>query len=672
MSKKGKMETLIKPVGIEVEGGRPGKDGEPSIGPVYRCILAKDGFPPPKPGMSTSWEVFSVSAKKHSKNRMLGWRELVNGKLGPYVWKTYETVFEEVLNVGSALAHLGAKPGSRVGIYGINCPQWIVSMEACNGYSLICIPLYDTLGAAAVDYVIDHAEIDYVFVQDKKINGTLNSPSAKRLKAIISFTTLKDEQRGDATQLGVQPFSWDEFVQLGKDYPSDPIPPKCEDICTIMYTSGTSGNPKGAILTHDNHAMYVRSVDVFMDQFEEKMTTDDVFLSFLPLAHILDRMIEEYFFYKGASVGFYHGDFNAIKEDLAELKPTLFTGVPRVFEKIHAGIVKVLDELPPLRRRIFNYLYQRKLYYMRAGYSHKCASPLADRLAFRKVSARLGGRIRLIITGGAPISTEIEEFLRVTCCAHFVQGYGLTETCGSCSVNLPDDLSMMGTVGVPSTYNEIRLVEVPEMGYDPLANPSRGEICIRGKTVFSGYFKNEELTREVLKDGWFYTGDIGEMSPDGVLKIIDRKKNIFKLSQGEYVAAEFLEKVFTVSPLVDDIWVYGDSFQSMLVAVVVPNEENTIKWAESKGHIGSFSQLCELDQLQHAILQELKAIADREKLKGFEYIKGVILDPEPFDIEKGMVTPTLKKRRSHMKKHYEEGITRLYKTLAEGRKMNGF
>ncbi|RWW47259.1 hypothetical protein BHE74_00046761, partial [Ensete ventricosum] len=170
-----------------------------------------------------------------------------------------------------------------------------------------------------------------------------------------------------------------------------------------------------------------------------------------------------------------------------------------------------------------------------------------------EVKARLGGRVRLIISGGAPLNPEIEEFLRVTSCAYLTQGYGLTETCGLSTVGFPDDMSLVGTVGVASTYSEVRLEEAPELGYDPLGTPSRGEICVRGKTLFSEYYKNPELTKEVMIDGWFHTGDIGEMRSDGVLKIIDRKKNIFKLSQGEYVAVEYLEKIYKISPIVEDV-----------------------------------------------------------------------------------------------------------------------
>ncbi|XP_020102295.1 long chain acyl-CoA synthetase 1-like [Ananas comosus] len=654
---------------VQVESGRAGKDGRPSVGPVYRSALAKDGFPPPDPRMSTSWDIFSVAAEKYPNNRMLGWREFVKGKPGCYIWKTYKEVYEEVVQVGSALRQMGAAPGSRIGIYGANCPQWIEAMEACNGYSLICVPLYDTLGSGAVDYILDQAEIDIAFVQDKKMKELLFSDCAslRRLKVIVSFTSTTMEQEEAASKIGLQIYSWNDFLRMGKENLCEPLPPRPLDICTIMYTSGTSGNPKGVILTHESNAMYVRGVDLYMDLFDDKMTVDDVYLSFLPLAHILDRMLEEYFFHKGASVGYYHGDINALRDDLMELKPTLFAGVPRVFERVHEGILKALSELWPHRRMIFNALYKHKLSWMRSGYSHKTASPLADFLAFSKIKARLGGRVRLIISGGAPLNTEIEEFLRVTSCAYVTQGYGLTETCGLSSNGVPDEMSLIGTVGVASTYTELRLEEVPEMGYDPLSVPSRGEICVRGKTLFSGYYKNPELTKEVMIDGWFHTGDIGEISPEGVLKIIDRKKNIFKLSHGEYVAAEYLEKVYGYLPIIEDIWVYGDSYRSMLVAVVAPHEDNTMKWAESNGHKGSFYDICALEELKIYILQELKALAEKNKLRGFECIKGVVVDPVPFNVERDLMTPTMKKKRSQMFKHYQSEIEKLYKNLAERR-----
>ncbi|KAL6225679.1 hypothetical protein ACLB2K_004528 [Fragaria x ananassa] len=607
----------------------------------------------------------SQSAQKFAGNRMLGWRKIVDGKIGPYVWKTYKEVYEEVLLVGSALRASGVEPGSRIGIYGSNCPQWIMAMEACNAHSLICVPLYDTLGPGAVNFIIDHAEVDVVFVQDKKVKQLLSPDctSSQRLKVMVCFTSLTDEEKDKAVQIGMKPYSWSEFTEMGKQNPSDIFPPQPETIGAIMYTSGTSGDPKGVVLTHENAAYGVRGVDLFMEQFEDKMTVDDVYLSFLPLAHILDRIIEEYFFRTGASVGYYHGDLNALGDDMMELKPTLLAGF-----KLISGIKQGVQQLNPRRQKIFDILYKYKRAWMNMGFKNRNASPIADLLAFRKIKNRLGGRIRLIISGGAPLSAEIEEFLRVTCCCFVVQGYGLTETVGPTAFGYPDEMCMIGVVGTVSVFNELRLEEVPDMGYDPLGDPSCGEICVRGKTVFAGYHKSPELTREAIKDGWFHTGDIGQILPNGSIKIIDRKKNLIKLSQGEYVALEYLENVYGISSVIDDIWVYGNSFKSKLVAVVVPEENSTKKWADLNGHTGSFSDLCSLDQLKNYILEELKLTAERNKLRGFEYIKGIIIEPRPFDMERDLVTATLKKKRNQLLKYYQVGLDELYQNLDAGQK----
>ncbi|XP_071922604.1 long chain acyl-CoA synthetase 1-like [Coffea arabica] len=655
---------MKKMFAVKVEEGREGREGLPSVGPVYRNLLAHHHFPPIDPHLSTAWEIFRASAEKYPGNRMLGWRPFLDHKWGPYVWKTYEEVYGETLCAGSALRAQGIQPGARVGIYGSNCPQWIVAMEACSSQSLICVPLYDTLGPGAVDFIIDHADIDFVFVQDKKVKELLRCKHARRLKLIVCFTSMTEEEKDGAASIGLKSYSWNDFVRMGKENPSDLLPPQPFNICTIMYTSGTSGNPKGVILTHENISTCIRGVDIFMEQFEDKMTANDVYISFLPLAHILDRMIEEYFFHKGASVGYYHGDISEIQDDLMELKPTFLAGVPRVFERVHEGVLKALEELNPVRRKIFGMLYNYKLNWMKRGYKQKHASPIADLLAFRKVKARLGGRIRLIVSGGAPLGSEVEEFLRVTSCAFVLQGYGLTETCGLASLGFPDEMCLIGTVGSAFVYNEIRLEEVPEMGYYPLGDRPCGEICVRGKMSFAGYYKNPELTRETIRDGWFHTGDIGEMSENGVITIIDRKKNLIKLSQGEYVAVEYLEKVYCVSPTIEDIWVYGDSFKSMLIAVVVPHEENTVKWARHKGYQDSFSGLCSLNQLQDLILQELRSTAERNKLRGFEHIKAIILEPQPFELQADLMTPTLKKKRDQLLKRYKGEIEGLYEKLS--------
>nr|VDD25194.1 unnamed protein product [Brassica rapa] len=658
----------MKSFAAKVEDGVRGENGKPSVGPVYRNLLSEKGFPPIDSDITTAWDIFSKSVKKFPDNKMLGWRRIVDEKVGPYMWKTYKEAYEEVLQIGSALRALGAEPGCRVGIYGVNCPQWIIAMEACAAHTLICVPLYDTLGSGAVDYIVDHAEIDFVFVQETKIKGLLepDCKCARRLKAIVSFTNVSEEHNLKASEVGVKTYSWFDFLQmvrLSYGYPYFFVQIKTDNKSNQnleMFCLTLSINNKNNIYSLDFDSLFV----LIRNEKSKQMTDEDVYLSFLPLAHILDRMNEEYFFRKGASIGYYHGDLNVLRDDIQELKPTYLAGVPRVFERIHEGIQKALQELNPRRRFIFNALYKHKLAWLNRGYSHSKASPMADFIAFRKIRDKLGGRIRLLVSGGAPLSTEIEEFLRVTCCCFVVQGYGLTETLGGTAMGFPDEMCMLGTVGIPAVYNEIRLEEVAEMGYDPLGENPAGEICIRGKCLFSGYYKNPELTQEVMKDGWFHTGDIGEIQSNGVLKIIDRKKNLIKLSQGEYVALENLENIYGQNSLVQDIWVYGDSFKSMLVAVIVPNQETVKRWAKELGFTKPFEELCSLSEFQEHIISELKSTAEKNKLRKFEYIKAVTVETKPFDVARDLVTATLKNRRNNLLKYYQVQVDEMYRKLA--------
>ncbi|RZC19867.1 Long chain acyl-CoA synthetase 1 [Glycine soja] len=348
-------------------------------------------------------------------------------------------------------------------------------------------------GPGAANFIIDHAEVDFVFIEDKKVKELLNPEckSSKRLKdklklirvtTMVCFISLTKEETAKATAIRIKPYSWHDFLHLGKEYPKSTFPPQAHDICAIMYTSGTSGDPKGVVLTNENVMALVRGMDLFMEQFEDKVNL------------VLDTLENCY-----DTMHFSH----------------------------NKRIKKAVEELNPVRRIVFGMLY---------NYNNK-----QRRLREEKVQTQ-------IYTGSAT------------------------------------------------------------------------PLCL-------------QLTKEAIKDGWFHTGDIGEMLPNGVIKIIDMNKNLVKLSQGEYIALEHLENVYGVTPIVEDIWVYGNSFKSMLVAVVVPNEEVANKWAYSNGHIASFSKLYFLGQLKKYVLFELKLIVERNKLRGFEHIKGVILEPHEFDMK---------------------------------------
>jgi len=420
-----------------------------------------------------------------------------------------------------------------------------------------------------------------------------------------------------------------------------------------MYTSGTTGVPKGVMLSNGN--MVAAVANSYFAGFD--INSNDCYVSYLPLAHIYEMLVMTVCLHFGASVGFFRGDVNLLVEDIQTLKPTLLFGVPRVFNRIYDKITSTLNA-NFTQRTLFNMAYNSKLSQIQS--TGDDTAPVWNKLLFSKMAALLGGRVRLLVSGSAPLAPNVQDFLRVCFCCKVVQGYGLTETCAVGAASNIDDFTA-GHVGAPSVSCEIKLVDVPEMGYTSATKPQRGEICIRGPIVFKGYYKMPEKTAEDLeRNGWFHTGDVGEWQPNGVLKIIDRKKNIFKLAQGEYVAAEYLETVFIRSKLVAQIFVYGDSFKNYLVAVVVPDPDQLTQWAASQGIKGDLVTLCKDDRVKKHIYTSLEKVADRAKLKGFEHVKNIHVEPEAWTIDNNLLTPTMKAKRPELTKHYKPVLERLY------------
>ncbi|XP_076930348.1 long chain acyl-CoA synthetase 4-like [Bidens hawaiensis] len=650
---------------VEIEKAKEGHDDRPSVGPVYRNALAREGFRPLTDGVHSCWDVFRSSMEKYPNNQMVGQQVSLAFQSGKYVWLTYKEVYETVLKLGDSICSRGVNKGARCGIYGINCTNWVVSMQACNAHGLHCVPLYDTLGAGAVKYIICHAEISIIFAEETKISEVLKTlpDTGKYLKTLVSFSTITNEQKQMAEKHGLELYSWESFLHLDIKEQYE-LPSKMRsDICTIMYTSGTTGEPKGVMITNESILSILSGVNHHLESMSEEFRVSDVYFSYLPLAHIFDRVIEELFISTGASIGFWRGDIKLLIDDLKELKPTVFCAVPRVLDRIYSGLVEKISSSGFLKQTLFNIAYSYKLRNMSRGFKHEEAAPRFDKIIFSKVKEGLGGKMRLILSGAAPLSASVETFLRVVTCAHVLQGYGLTESCAGSFVAQPNVLSMSGTVGPPLPNVDVCLMSVPEMGYDALAATApRGEILLRGTSLFSGYYKREDLTKEVLVGGWFHTGDIGEWQPDGSMKIIDRKKNIFKLSQGEYVSVENLESIFSLVPNVDAIWIYGNSFESFLVAVVNPNKESLENWAAEKGVPGDFSTICKNPKTNAYILGELASISKEKKLKGFEFVKAVHLDPVPFDMDRDLLTPTFKKKRAQFLKYYQNVVDDMYRS----------
>ncbi|MQL69969.1 hypothetical protein Taro_002258 [Colocasia esculenta] len=485
---------------------------------------------------------------------------------------------------------------------------------------------------------------------------------AEHLKTIVSFGKVTNAQENEAAQIGASCFSWEDFASSAKT--SFRLPSKnMDDICTIMYTSGTTGDPKGVRLTNGAILGEVITTEHLFLETDKAVSEQDSYFSFLPLAHVFDQIMESYCIYKGASVGFWQGDVRYLMDDIQELKPTVFCGVPRVYDRIYTSIHEKFSSAGALTKRLFQYAYDYKLTNLKKGMKQDEASPLFDKLIFNKIKQVFGGRVRILISGAAPLPSNVEEFLRVASCSIVIQGYGLTESCAGCFTSIANVFSMMGTVGVPMSTIEARLESVPEMGYDALSAVPRGEICLRGKSLFSGYHKRPDLTDDVLKDGWFHTGDIGEWQPNGAMKIIDRKKNIFKLSQGEYIAVEYIESAYSRCPLITSIWVYGNSFESFLVGVVVPERKPVEDWAAANDVAGNFESLCKNPKARAYILEELNKTARVGQLKGFEMLKAVHLEPIPFNMERHLITPTFKLKRPQLLSYYKDSIDELYREV---------
>ncbi|GMP40292.1 hypothetical protein CsSME_00010793 [Camellia sinensis var. sinensis] len=289
-----------------------------------------------------------------------------------------------------------------------------------------------------------------------------------------------------------------------------------------------------------------------------------------------------------------------------------------------------------------------------------------DRLVFNKIKARLGGRVRFLGSGASPLSPDVMEFLRVCFGCPVIEGYGMTET--SCVISIMEDGdNLTGHVGAPNPACEIKLVDVPEMSYTSEDQPyPRGEICVRGPIVFQGYYKDEVQTREVVDDdAWLHTGDIGLWLPGGRLRIIDRKKNIFKLAQGEYIAPEKIENVYAKCKFVSQCFIYGDSLNSCLVAVVAVDPEVLKEWADSEGiKYEDLGQLCNDPRARAAVLADMDAIGSEAQLRGFEFAKAVTLVLEPFTVENGLLTPTFKVKRPQAKEYFAKAITDMYAGLS--------
>mmetsp|Transcript_1212 Transcript_1212/g.1893 ORF Transcript_1212/g.1893 Transcript_1212/m.1893 type:complete len:474 (-) Transcript_1212:29-1450(-) len=445
-------------------------------------------------------------------------------------------------------------------------------------------------------------------------------------------------------------------------------PPKGTDICTFCYTSGTTGDPKGALLTHQNlisSAAAALSAGVF------DCTEKNSYISYLPLPHIYERVMQIGIFAGGAPVGFFRGNPLELMSDVAALRPEIMPAVPRVLNRIYDKVTNGMLAAGGLKSKLFVRACRAKVEGLKQG---SLSHSLWDKLIFNKIKGALGmDKVRLMVTGSAPISSNVLTFMRILLGCNVIEGYGQTETSAGVTLTQLGDFSA-DHVGGPMPCSEICLKDVPEMGYfhtdswhggDPRSGggggvpcEGRGEICFRGTNVFVGYFKDAEQTRAAFdEDGWLHSGDIGLWTTNGTLRIFDRKKNIFKLSQGEYVAPEKIENALILSPLIAQSFVYGDPLKSYLVAVIVPDLEAVKIWGDAKGlGVGALASR----DLRDRLSEEIVSVGSRKGLQRFEMVRDFFIEKEPFTAENGILTPTMKLKRGQAMEKYGDVLKGLY------------
>ncbi|KAJ8931958.1 hypothetical protein NQ314_015077 [Rhamnusium bicolor] len=572
--------------------------------------------------------------------------------MGDYRWKTFAEANMLSTNFGRGLRELGSRPGENIVIFAETREEWMIAAHGIFKQNIPLVTIYATLGDEAIAHGINETEVTTVITSLELLPKFKKILSlTPRVKTIIYMEDqLKTLENTNGYKEGVNIIKFTEVLKKGAESKVDSCPPGPEDTAIIMYTSGSTGVPKGVILLHKN---LIATLKGFCDSTDIYET--DIMIGFLPLAHVFELLVESVCLLTGVPIG-YSGALTMIdssskikrgtKGDASVLHPTCMTSVPLILDRISKSIQEKVSKGSNLKKVIFKFAYDYKTKWKRRGYS----TPLLDKTIFGAVKNLMGGNMRLVISGGAPLSPETHEQINNCLCVTIIQVYDTS----------------YGRVGAPCTICDIKLVSWEEGNYRVTDKPfPRGEVILGGDNISAGYYKLPEKTDEEFFDAdgkrWFKTGDICEIHDDGVVKIIDRKKDLVKLQAGEYVSLGKVEAQLKTCPLVDNICVYGDSSKHFCVALVVPNQQQLKDLAEKKGIPDkSFEDLCADPELEKAVVQELADHGKKSKLQKFEIPAAIKLVTEVWSPDMGLVTAAFKLKRKDIEERYKHEINRMY------------
>ncbi|CAG5135652.1 unnamed protein product [Candidula unifasciata] len=604
------------------------------------------------PDVHTIYDVLEQGRKLSKNGPCLGTR---SGPNREYQWISYQEVINRVHAFGSGLINRGFAPSNKfVGIYASNRAEWTISDFGCQAYSLCPVPLYDTLGVDGCKYILNECEMSVMVVDtEEKLQILIDlKPEVPFLKLVVVIEQFKAETRNAASKRGLELIQFYELLDLGKKNLKKPIPPKPSDLFSVVYTSGTTGNPKGAMLTHHS---FVIMVDGILTHLMKHFTyrTDDVHMSYLPLAHVFDRAACVLVLMSGAQIGYYSRDLTALLDDFATLRPTIFPSVPRLFNRIYDSVMADVGQ-SKVKSTLLRWAMESKSREVNRRIIRR--DSFWDKLLMKKIQNKIGGRVRLVISGSAPLSPEVMQFLRCAFGCPVLEGYGQTEAGAAITLTVCGDPGV-GSVGPPLPSCHVKLTDIPEMNY--YAKDNIGEVCAKGEIILQGYYKQPDKTKEAIdKDGWLHTGDVGTWLPNGTLKIVDRIKHIFKLSQGEYIAPEKIENVlqsqsfYLLNALLMET--------SHIMAVVVPDVIYLNKWAPNNGFPTDIKEFCQHKDAHDLIINDMLKYGQAAGLRGFEQVKDILLEPSLFSVDSGLLTPTLKNKRPQLRAAFKEKIQALY------------